>query len=222
MVRAARSRRSPVHRRPWPVRHPPTHPRSYARRIALPRRRRAPVRPIPFSCIDKPFSSSTKLTRTPPHPSRRRSAAEGSGSRGRRGRGRAGMRRAPRRRLPHPAEPVQVHQSATEARRVHAEVAPHALRAVPEENKQRSARELPDVAAVLRRGVRDGGAGDAHGRDAGVQGGATGVEEGAGDDRRRWVRGRGERPMTGIIISSLSERASDPLKFESSIRSQKS
>ena len=46
---------------------PPTHPRSHARRIALPRRRRAPVRPIPFSCIDKPFSSSTKLTRTPPH-----------------------------------------------------------------------------------------------------------------------------------------------------------
>ena len=198
---------------------PPTHPRSHARRIALPRRRRAPVRPIPFSCIDKPFSSSTKLTRTPPHPSRRRSAAEGSGSRGRRGRGRAGMRRAPRRRLPHPAEPVQVHQSATEARRVHAEVAPHALRAVPEENKQRSARELPDVAAVLRRGVRDGGAGDAHGGDAGGQGGATGVEEGAGDDRRRWVRGRGERPMTGIII--VFER-SEPLKFESSIRSQKS
>ena len=198
---------------------PPTHPRSHARRIALPRRRRAPVRPIPFSCIDKPFSSSTKLTRTPPHPSRRRSAAEGSGSRGRRGRGRAGMRRAPRRRLPNPAEPEQVHQSATEARRVHAEVAPHALRAVPEENKQRSARELPDVAAVLRRGVRDGGAGDAHGRDAGVQGGATGVEEGAGDDRRRWVRGRGERPMTGIII--VFER-SEPLKFESSIRSQKS
>jgi hypothetical protein len=46
------------------------------------------------------------------------------------------------------------------------------------------------------------------------------VEEGAGDDRRRWVRGRGERPMTGIII--VFERASDLLKFESSIRSQKS
>lgn len=199
----------------------PTHSPTFARspHRASPSRRRAPVRPIPFSCIDKPFSSSTKLTRTPPHLPHRRSAAEGSGSRGRRGRGRAGMRRAPRRRLPHPAEPVQVHQSATEARRVHAQVAPHALRAVPEENEQRSARELPDVAAVLRRGVRDGGAGDAHGRDAGGQGGAAGVEEGAGDDRRRWVRGRGERPMTGIII--VFER-SEPLKFESSIRSQKS
>ena len=88
-----------------------THPRSHARRIALPRRAvaRAPVRPIPFSLIDKPFSIVTKLTRPRPISLRRRSAAEGSGSRGRRGRGRAGMRRAPRRRLPHPAEPVQVH-----------------------------------------------------------------------------------------------------------------
>jgi hypothetical protein len=198
----------------------PTHSPTFARspHRASPSRRRAPVRPIPFSGIDKPFLIH-KAHLYPAPCRRRRSAAEGSGSRGRRGRGRAGMRRAPRRRLPHPAEPVQVHQSATEARRVHAQVAPHALRAVPEENKQRSARELPDVAAVLRRGVRDGGAGDAHGGDAGGQGGATGVEEGAGDDRRRWVRGRGERPMTGIII--VFER-SEPLKFESSIRSQKS
>ena len=88
-----------------------THPRSHARRIALPRRAvaRAPVRPIPFSLIDKPFSIVTKLTRPRPISLRRRSSAEGSGSGGRRGRGRAGVRRAPRRRLPHPAEPVQVH-----------------------------------------------------------------------------------------------------------------
>ena len=49
---------------------PPTHPRSHARRIALPRRRRAPVRPIPFSCIDKPSQSSPV-----PRPISRRVAA---------------------------------------------------------------------------------------------------------------------------------------------------
>ena len=66
-MRAARSRRSPVHRRPWPVRHPPTHPRSHARRIALPHRAVAPPFDLSRSQASINPSSFTKLTCTPPH-----------------------------------------------------------------------------------------------------------------------------------------------------------